>query len=796
VRTISCILTFLLSILTIASLHGQTLTQTIRGRVVDADTRAPLIGATIVVLDTDPVIGTVTDPNGTFHLSDIPVRRQGIKVSYIGYEEKVFNNLMVVSGKELVLNVELEEKIQEVDEVVIKAWSRKDQPINDMASVSARSFTIEETERFAGSLGDPARLVANYAGVVYAGDSRNDIVIRGNSPMGLLWRLDGVEIPNPNHFAALGTTGGAISMINNNLLTNSDFFTGAFPAEYGNATAGVFDLKLRSGNNENREYVFQVGLNGFELGAEGPFSKNAKASYLINYRYSTYALLHAIGIETGEGSSTPFYQDLSFKLDFPGTKIGRITLFGIGGLSSITLNDSEKDSTEFSYGLSGTDTDFGSDMGTAGLTHLYFINEKSRIKTSLSIQGLRAYTIIDSIARQNHDSIYPYYRSRHDEMKYSLSSQFKTKFNPKNTLSVGIVFDIYRVSFLDSLLDPDIQRFETFTDTEGTLSLARIYTQWQHKFSDNLVLNSGLHFQYSPFNGTNALEPRLGLKWGFAKNQTLSLGFGLHSQLQPHIVYFYQAELPDGNHVKNNEDLGFTKSLHTVLGYDYLIGTNLRLKLEAYYQYLYNIPVTNVTDFEGHEMFSMINAGDYFAVPSVDSMINEGTGRNYGLELTLEKFLDKGYYFLLTTSLYDSKYEAVDGVVRNTSFNGNYVVNALGGKEFNVGKNSMITLDLKSILAGGKRYIPILEAESLAQKEAVYDWDKAYEQKHNPYFRIDFRIGFKRNGKRMNEEYALDLQNITNHKNIFLQTWDADNGTIRTDYQTGFYPMMLYRVNF
>lgn len=157
--------------------------------------------------------------------------------------------------------------------------------------------------------------MANYTGVVYAGDSRNDIVIRGNSPMGLLWRLDGVEIPNPNHFAALGTTGGAISIINNNLLTNSDFFTGAFPAEYGNATDGVFDLKLRSGNNENREYVFQVGLNGFELGAEGPFSKNAEASYLINYRYSTYALLHAIGIETGEGSSTPFYQDLPFKLD-------------------------------------------------------------------------------------------------------------------------------------------------------------------------------------------------------------------------------------------------------------------------------------------------------------------------------------------------------------------------------------------------------------------------------------------------------------------------------------------------
>jgi len=177
-------------------------------------------------------------------------------------------------------------------------------------------------------------------------------------------------------------------------------------------------------------------------------------------------------------------------------------------------------------------------------------------------------------------------------------------------------------------------------------------------------------------------------------------------------------------------------------------------------------------------------------------MVNKGTGRNLGLEFTLEKFLEKGYYFLITTSLYDSKYETLDNVVRNTSFNGNYVMNALGGKEFNVGKNSMITLDLKTILAGGKRYIPILESESILQEEAIYDWENAYEQKHDAYFRIDFRIGFKRNGKRMNEEYALDLQNLTNHKNIFLQSWDTDNGKIRTDYQTGFYPMFLYRLNF
>lgn len=142
-----------------------------------------------------------------------------------------------------------------------------------MATVSARSFTVEETSRYAGSLNDPSRMAANYAGVSSTSDARNDIIIRGNSPLGVLWRLNGMEIPNPNHFGSLGTTGGPVSILNNNLLDKSDFLTGAFPAEYGNALAGVFDLQMRSGNNEKTEFLGQVGFNGFELGAEGPIGK-------------------------------------------------------------------------------------------------------------------------------------------------------------------------------------------------------------------------------------------------------------------------------------------------------------------------------------------------------------------------------------------------------------------------------------------------------------------------------------------------------------------------------------------
>jgi hypothetical protein len=285
--------------------------QNIRGVILDDDTEVPLPGASVILLNTNPIIGTISDTNGRFIIKNVPVGRISLKISFIGYEEIVLSNLPLSSGKELVLSIKLKEKVFLTNEVVVKAYGRKDKPINEMATVSARSFTTEETERFAGSLGDPARMVSNYAGVVAVNDSRNDIIIRGNSPAGLLWVLDGVEIPNPNHFGSLGSTGGPISIINNGLLANSDFFTSAWPAQYGNAVSGVFDLRLRSGNNEKHEFLGQVGFNGFEFGAEGPLKKG-KASYLVSYRYSTLAVFHAIGFDIGTGEAVPQYQDLTF----------------------------------------------------------------------------------------------------------------------------------------------------------------------------------------------------------------------------------------------------------------------------------------------------------------------------------------------------------------------------------------------------------------------------------------------------------------------------------------------------
>ena len=768
----------------------EAITNTIRGSVVDATTKAPLPGATIVLLGSNPTIGCVSDVDGNFILKSIPIGRVGLKVSYIGYSDRFYNNLTLYAAKELVINVSLDEKVFTTKAVEIRAKVDKQRPRNEIATVSARTFSVEETQRYAGSLGDPSRMAQNYAGVMSVGDSRNDIIIRGNSPMGLLWRMEGIDIPNPNHFGASGTTGGPVSMLNTNLLSNSDFFTGAFPAEYGNALSGVFDLQMRNGNNQNHEFVAQIGFNGFELGAEGPFSKKSQASYLINYRYSTLAVMDKIGLGALTGSSVPQYQDLTFKLNIPTKKAGRFVLYGIGGKSFIQLWDSKKKDDEASYGLSGTDTDFGSEMGVVGFYNVYYFNKSTRLKTNLSMSGTKATTAIDSLKGPDNTKT-QFYRSSNSEVKYSFSTHLIKKFNSRNTLTTGVIFDRYDVNYLDSAYHWQSNHYFSDSDTKGSMNLIQAYTQWKHKFNDKLNFNIGLHYQYFDLNKSQVLEPRAGMEYKFSHKQSISFGYGLHSQTQPKVLYFVHTDLGNGQTAQTNLDLDFTQSSQFVIAYNNMLGKNLRLKVEAYYQTLSKAPVSNID-----QNYSALNVGADFHIYLHDSLVSTGSGRNYGIELTLEKFLSKHFYTLATASIFKSSYKGYNNIEHSTVFDNNYVFNALGGYEIPITKTSKVNIDIKFTYAGGKPYTPIDEAKSQAQNSAYYLYDESYSLRHKNYFRMDMKISYKMNMGHTDHEWAFEVQNLTNHKNIMQQVWDPVNNKLKIDYQQGFFPMFMYRIYF
>ncbi len=767
----------------------------IRGTVNESVTGFPLIGASIVIVDSEPLKGATADLNGDFAIEGLAPGRYTLTASAMGYETQTIQQVMLSAGKELILNFKLVENVTRLKEIEVRGNSNKTQAINDMALISTRSFSIEETERFAGSLGDPARMVANFAGVIVNNDSRNDIVIRGNSPMGLLWRLEGVEVPNPNHFGAQGTTGGPVSMLNSNLLANSDFMTGAFAAEYGNALSGVFDLNLRSGNKQNYEFTGQVGFNGFELAAEGPLriGKLVKnGSFLIDYRYSTLDLMSKLGLNIGTGTAVPEYQDFTAIIDLPTAKAGRFKIVGLWGKSFIQLGRSFEVDENTAHNQLGYATDFGAGLALGMLTHTFMPNEKIRFKSTLSYQHSSSVTQNDSIDFANKAYIQNY-AGKLNEDKLSFTTQMRYKFDAKNNISIGLNVHRYFSSFNDSVWAATWQKHIVLSGVDRKPStLYQTYANWQHRFSESLRLNTGLHAQLHDLSSKKAIEPRMALQWKMSSKHAVQLGWGMHSQLQPRSVYFNKQYNRDSDtYSENNLGLDFSKAIHYNAGYDYVLNNLFRLKAEIYYQHLYNIPVSsNIKEF------SMLNAGSGYFISEPGSLKNEGLGQNYGVELTLEKFMSKGYYALMTVSVYDSKYTAYDKIWRNTAFNSNFAFNLLGGYEHKVGKNNYITFDVRTVWAGGMRFIPIDLEASIAEKRQIMDNSKSYENRYADYFRTDLRIGFKTNKGKISQEWALDLQNVSNHKNHFSEQYNSATESISQIYQQGFMPMMLYRINF
>ncbi len=673
---------------------GQDYQQTVRGRIVDGQSQLIIKGALVEVLDSGSLVLGVdtTDDKGYYLIAGIPTGRIGLRITAAGYTDYLAVNMIHSSGKETVLDVELYEKVSELKGGAVKAKRNLN---NTNISLSAKTFDVEDTRRYAGSRNDPARMASNFAGVVGNNDSRNDIIIRGNSPQGLLWRMDGIDIPNPNHFGAMGASGGPVTILNNNVLAKSDFMTSAFPAMYGNATAGIFDLQMRSGNKGKREYTGQIGFNGFEAGAEGPLKKANKSSYIINYRYSTLAFLQRLGMNFGTGTAVPYYQDITFKIDLP-FKRDKLSIFGIGGISHIHFTNSDsKDSSNF-YSNGNQDLKYRTRMAVAGISYTHFIGDKMYIKTSLGTTYTSVKTIVDSIGEKNAFGIYRDNSSTH---RFILNSMFNRKINAQNNFSLGINIQDIGFHFNDSVRYNN--GFRPLRNDDGNTWLLQAFALYQYKFNNRTTLNSGLHYQALTLNGSNALEPRLGLVHQLSRKKKLSIGAGMHSQMQNMQVYFLKT-IVNGVVYETNKDLGFTKSIHTVAAFDYNMGKTWRSKVEVYYQHLYNVPVTINPSY-----YSVINEGADFNTPGTDSLVNKGKGRNYGIELTVEKTFSKGFYMLNTLSVYQSLYTGSNGIEKSTAYNGNYILNILAGKEVVFSKKNTLAFDTKVSIAGGRRYTPI-----------------------------------------------------------------------------------------
>jgi hypothetical protein len=792
---------------------SQNLTQTVRGTIVDVDSKLPLIGATLVILGTDPLIGTATDVNGEFRLEKIRIGRIAVKISYIGYETKTISDIVVNSGKEVVLDISMQESVLKMDEVVVKAYKNKGEAINDMSQLSLHSITLEETKRFTGGMDDPARVVSSFAGVASTPNGSSDIIVRGNSPKYMQWRLDGAEIPSPYHMDDQNSSFGALTALNNNLLATSDFYTGAFSSEYGDVISCVYDVKLRSGNNEKFEATGGIGLMGTELTLEGPFKKGYAGSYLLNYRYSTISLIKDLGLVDVPGGVN--YQDATFKVVLPTKRTGTFSFYGLGGLSGVSMENMgptglATPGRTITNALTSRDFYKANYLANLGINHILSLNKKSFVKTSLNYSGtgasddiyetdtIKAYknggeSISDSVSPRMHTI-----QSRIVNSAISGAITYSNKIDTKNKIQIGTKYTLYNFNYNQNIYRHEDASMININDFKNNLSTINNFISWKHSFNAKIIIVAGLHNMNILRNNISTLEPRLSVNWNINKTNSVHAGYGMHSTTESVHNYFAKIPQDDGSYIEPNKNLGLLKAYHYVLGYEKRFTENLVGKIEVYYQSLYNLPVEN----NDTSYYATINEGiDYKYV----ELVNEGNGKNYGVEISIERFFDKNFYFLLNSSLFDSKYKSLEGVWRNTRYNNKYIVNILFGKEFkNLGKkqNQTLALNTKIFFEGGQRYIPLIrDAQGNVavepENDRYFDYSKAYNDKLDNIFLLNLSVSYKFNKPRATHEIFLDLMNLTNGQARMAEYYDVSKpGNVGYTTSFGFFPNLMYRVYF
>jgi hypothetical protein len=761
--------------------------QVIRGRVFDNSTYTPLEGASVTLSGKAPLIGTITGESGSFKLENIAAGRYSVTVSHVGYHEQVIHNVLLNAGKELVLEIGLTGKVNPLSEVTVKAEQQAGDDPAEVNYLSSKTITVDEALRYAATFYDPARVVTATPGIMAVNDQANHLVVRGNNPNGILWKIEGADVVNPNHLVNAGTftdkpslTGGGVAILNLQLLADSRFLSGAFAAGYGNALAGVFDIHLRKGNNQKYEFTAQASLLGLDFAAEGPLFKNYKGSFLVNYRYSTLGLFERAGIPIGD--ETINFQDLSFNLSLPAGNAGDFTLFGFGG-KSITLFSGVRDSLEWAYEKDRTDVNFFSDAGVLGLSHKIKINTSSGVHSAFASSGLKSGRKEDFIASD--------YRTVFSELdrllfiKNSFSSYYFLKINNSRLLKAGATINLERF-----MIENEKAAGEDQTDVihsgNAHYILFQPYFHLRQNLSANLLLNAGLQFFYSGFNGAFSAEPRISAQWNLNEVSYIKAGYGLHSQMQHPGIYF--------NSLESNRELSLTKAHHWIAGYTRWLKKDLIFRSEIYFQQLFEVPVSA----NGADSFSALNYIE--TVPVRQKLVNRGTGKNYGAELSVEKTLERDIYFILAGSLYNSLYTGSDGVQRSTRYNGTYSGKFTAGKEFEVrGKDESINvygINLVAVQAGGYRYAPVDDAFGDQMEPADYSEKEIYSEKLNDFFRLDLRFLWRKNKTNYTRTLALDIRNATNRKNAAWYYFDEELKTVVKKYQLGIIPFLSYRIDF
>ncbi len=746
--------------------------QQVSGKVEDYSTHTILTGASVVLIQDTVNTGTTSDASGVFVFKNVSPGRYIVRISYTGYET-VQQELLVISARRTEIVIQLREFQNTLDEVEIFSSRQQSHEPGE------HSITNEKALRVPANFFDPVRVITSYPGIMTANDQNNTIVIRGNSPAGLLWRINGLDVVNPNHLANAGTFsdrpagfGGGVNIISSQLMERTDFYTGSLPARYGNALSGAIDMKLRGGDTTDYHYTAQASLIGIDLAAEGPLGKNKKTSFLANYRYSTVGLLSQLGVKFGDEDIS--FQDLTFSLNSALSKGRNLSWFGFVGASKNSFE--HKDSDDWEVEKDQYDIDYDSKNFGTGLVFNQSIRQtfiSTGISVSASVQS-RDQTASPELPAGRPDVIYEDIFDQ-DKILVSAFGRISKKIN-NSILEAGV-----QVNFMSDQISLINQTGNApQTSHLGTMEgfLIQPYAQWKVLISDKWNAQTALRYVYYTYNQTGSVEPRISLEFLPSLNSSLKFSYNIVSQAQTVATY-----------TMDNEDLELTKAHHFDLGYTFSTETGFRFSATAYYQQLFDIPIETISS-----SYSLVNSIEVYPY---SGLVSKGIGNNYGLEVLTEKSFFNKSYFIAGASFYKSQYKGSDGIERSTRFDGNYSVNLTYGREWTrLKKQSQRSFGISSrvLYLGGLRESGIIPTQ--LAPGTIDDPSRIFEEKLKDYFRLDLRLNWRKNKKNYTRTIAIDIQNLLNVQNEGYHYYDHVKQKVKTQYQLGLIPVLVYRIDF
>jgi Carboxypeptidase regulatory-like domain len=768
------------------SASSQQFAQTVRGVVNDAENKTGVPGVKIVVQDTQNdstlAIG-MSDENGKYEIKNVAVGRVRVLFSSVGFKTTVIEDAGLSSAQELILNINLVPNVATLEAVEVLGNGMRGEPINRLAIASTVTITPEQISKYAGSIDDPLRVVTAYPGVIAQNSGFNYISVRGNSPVGMLYRLEGVPVANPNHFGEIGTNGGFVTQFSSALLSNSDFYSGVAPAEFGNATSAVFDFRFRNGNNRKREHAFKASVLGLDLATEGPFSKNSKASYLINYRYSTLGILSKV---IYLGGVEPSYQDLSFSINLPTKKAGTFKIFGVGGLSNFLL-DAKRDSADWEFDGDRVRRVYGTKSGTGGISYYLPVKGNGFFHAAAAYSYGRNFDNSDYLEDDFEWDLRD--QSSYDDARLTVTADYNHKFGKRHSNKSGVIYTLSRHSYYAQRYDKNVDGLFQWASTDGNGQQIQAFSQSKFSLSDRWTLNAGVHYIHFLLNNKFNVEPRVGLQFEPNLKSKFTLSYGLHSRIENLNFYYVEDQNNPGNML--NQDLDLMKSHHSAIGYTVMLTKSLKLKTEAYFQYHYDVPAIDGGTYSVQNLFN--------SLPQVD-LSNVGSGKNFGVELLLHQFTHKGYYYMFSLAVFDAQYRAGDGVWRNNELNQRYSYNVIAGKEFKLKdkpkKSRLLSVNMNFRHSGGAWKTPIdLDASELAGW-TVFDETVPFSVQQPNLMGLDISMNYRSSKKKVSSECSITLKNIYSNNAVLFELYDTDTKSIRQREDYGLIPVISYTVHF